>query len=271
MDTTTSNNYNQIRVIGAGLGRTGTKSLATAMDLLGYKTYHFPLPEHAAAWAAYSEGTGSVQDAIGMAVQEGYDATCDQPMADVFEAQLEMYPEAKVILTVRDSPEKWAKSWKVLMNFIRVQERPFSWRYPTFIQWIPFMKNWKTMRNVMGVPNLNLPPGKLIRGYDAEPEGWLEEQYEAHNAEVISKVPKEQLLIFNVKQGWEPLCEFLGKNVPKESFPNVNESKELQLATTVMKTVSYGWIPFVAGMAYVSALAARAMLGRTGGSKAKVA
>ena len=58
-------------------------------------------------------------------------------MADVFRAQMEMFPEARVILTVRDSPEKWAASWKVLAEFIRVQERPFSlWRpyfYPAFI------------------------------------------------------------------------------------------------------------------------------------------
>ena len=43
-----------IKVIGAGLGRTGTKSLAAALDILGYKTYHFPLPQHSAAWAAYA-------------------------------------------------------------------------------------------------------------------------------------------------------------------------------------------------------------------------
>ena len=59
------------KVIGAGLGRTGTKSLAAALDILGYKTYHFPLPQHSAAWAAYASGTGSVQDAINIAVVDG--------------------------------------------------------------------------------------------------------------------------------------------------------------------------------------------------------
>ena len=104
-----------IKVIGAGLGRTGTKSLAAALDILGYKTYHFPLPQHSATWAAYASGTGSVQDAINTAVVDGYDATCDQPMADVFQDQMGMFSEARVILTVRDSPEKWAASWKVLV------------------------------------------------------------------------------------------------------------------------------------------------------------
>ncbi|CAM9803692.1 unnamed protein product, partial [Heterosigma akashiwo] len=237
-----------IEVIGAGLGRTGTKSLAAALDLLGYKTYHFPLPEHSAAWAAYAGGTGSVQDAISAAVEDGYNATCDQPMADLFAAQLEMYPNARVILTVRDSPQKWAQSWKMLLEFISVQERPFSFMVPHFHQWIPFMKNWKQMRRIMGVPTLGLPPGKLIRGYASEPEGWLEDQYSAHNAAVQKHVPKDKLLVFNVKDGWEPLCRYLGKEVPDGApFPNVNESKELQRATKIMKVVSYGWIPLVAG------------------------
>mmetsp|Transcript_5358 Transcript_5358/g.9101 ORF Transcript_5358/g.9101 Transcript_5358/m.9101 type:complete len:267 (-) Transcript_5358:43-843(-) len=251
----------RIRVIGAGLGRTGTKSLAAALDMLGYRTYHFPLPEHSAAWAAYAKGTGSAQDAIGTAVAAGYNATCDQPMADALQEQLEMFPDAKVVLTVRDSPEKWAASWKILMEFIRVQEQPFSlWRpfYPTFIQWIPFMQNWKRMRDIMGV-HLGLLPGQLIRGHVSEPAGWLEKQYDAHNKTVRKVVPKEKLLVFNVKEGWAPLCKFLGKELPEEPFPNVNESKELRRATTIMKVVSYGWLPFLGSMGYISTIAIKSI------------
>ena len=252
-----------IKVIGAGLGRTGTKSLAAALDILGYKTYHFPLPQHSATWAAYASGTGSVQDAINTAVVDGYDATSDQPMADVFRAQMEMFPKAKVILTVRDSPEKWAASWKVLVEFIRVQERPFTLRkpyfYPTFIQWIPFMRNWKRMRDIMGV-HLGLRPGQLVRGCMSEPDGWLEKQYEAHNQLVEDAVPKDKLLVFNVKEGWDPLCEFLGKEVPQEPFPNVNESKDLKQATAIMRVVSYGWLPlFLGSMGCLSAVVTKAI------------
>ena len=68
-------------------------------------------------------------------------------------------------------------------------------------------------------------------------------------------VPKDKLLVFNVKEGWEPLCKFLGKDVPEVPFPNVNESAELKRAIIMMKTVSYGWIPFVAGVACVSLVA----------------
>lgn len=260
-DNTERSRPRLVQVIGAGLGRTGTKSLAAALDLLGYQTYHFPLPEHSAAWAAYAEGTGSAQDAIRTAVGAGYDATCDQPMADVFAMQLGMFPDAKVVLTVRDDPEKWAKSWRVLMEFIEVQERPFSLFYPSFIQWISFTKNWKRMRDIMGVPNLGLSPGQLIRGYKHQPEGWLEKQYDAHNAAVEKRVPEDQLLLFNVKEGWDPLCRFLGKEVPTTPFPNVNESDDLKRATVMMKIVSYGWIPFLVSAGYISMSIVNSALG----------
>lgn len=264
LPTMASENHS-IKVIGAGLGRTGTKSLAAALDILGYRTYHFPLPEHSAAWAAYADGTGSVQEAIMMAVDAGYNATCDQPMADMFAEQMGMFPNAKVILTIRDSPEKWASSWKVLMEFIRVQERPFSlWKpfYPTFIQWIPFMQNWKQMRNIMGV-HLGLSPGQLIREYDSEPKEWLENQYKAHNKMVQEHVPKNQLLVFNVKEGWGPICKFLGREIPEEPFPKVNESAELQRATIIMKVLSFGWLPFLAGVGCFSASAFKSILRKT--------
>jgi len=236
-----------IQVIGAGLGRTGTKSLQAALTRLGYKTYHFPLPAHAEAWAEFAEGTMSIDKVLDLVVDDGYTATCDQPLADVYREQLRKYPNAKVVLTVRDSSDKWVQSWKVLVNFIQVQEQPFSLLYPTFIQWVPFMRAWKRMRNVMGT-HLGLPPGDLIRGwrFQADPDAFLAAQYEAHNAQVKASVPADQFLVFNVKEGWAPLCQFLGKVVPDEPFPNVNESAELMTATKVMKSVSYIWLPVVA-------------------------
>ena len=175
-----------IAVIGAGLGRTGTKSLQAALDRLGYTTYHFPLPAHAEMWARLAEGLASAEEVLDTVARAGFTATCDQPTADFYAQQLRKYPDAKVILTVRDNGRKWAASWKVLMHFIEVQERPFSLRYPTFIQWIPFMRAWKRMRDVMGV-HLGLPPGELIRGWKKrpDPDEWLASQYEAHNAQVL--------------------------------------------------------------------------------------
>eukprot|EP00038_Savillea_parva_P010742 m.192462 g.192462 ORF g.192462 m.192462 type:complete len:258 (-) comp18648_c0_seq1:1219-1992(-) len=237
----------RIQVIGAGLGRTGTMSLQAALDSLGYKTYHYPQPAHAETFARLAEGRVGPAVAFGLVVDSGHTATCDQPAADFFAEQLRLYPDAKVVLTVRDTGAKWAASWKVLMRFIEVQERPFSLMYPTFIQWIPFMRAWKRMRGVMGT-HLGLAPGELIRGWrdKRDPDAWLIEQYDAHNTLVRQTVPKEQLLVFNVKDGWGPLCEFLGKDVPDGPFPFVNESADLAWATNVMIVASYGWIPVVA-------------------------
>jgi hypothetical protein len=238
-----------IQVIGAGLGRTGTKSLQAALDLLGYKTYHFSLPAHAKSWAQFAEGQISAEEAIDRVSRDGFTATCDQPSADVYREQLRMYPNAKVVLTVRDSGAVWAASWKVLMDFIEVQERPFSLTYPSFIQWIPFMRGWKRMRNVMGT-HLGLPPGELIRGWRSQPDPdiWLATQYDAHNAQVKEHMKQEgkQLLVFNVKDGWAPLCAFLGKEVPSTPFPCVNESADIKFATKAMKSVTYAWLPMLA-------------------------
>jgi hypothetical protein len=250
---------NGIEVIGAGLGRTGTKSLQAALDRLGYKTYHFPLPSHAEKWAQLAEGNVNIDEVLDMVVHAGFTATCDQPAADFYAEQLRKYPNAKVVLTLRDDSLKWAASWKVLMRFIEVQERPFSLWYPTFIQWIPFMRAWKRMRNVIGT-HLGLPPGQLIRGWSHQPnpEEWLAAQYEAHNGQVRATVPPHKLLAFNVKEGWAPLCSFLGKEVPTEPFPFVNESADLKMAIHVQIALSYAWIPVLV----VSAVVVRAFFGQ---------
>ena len=166
---------------------------------------------------------------------------------DQFEEQMRLYPNAKVLLTVRDTPASWVKSYKVLMDFIQVQETPFSIVYPTFIQWFPFMRNWKIMRNMMGT-QIGLAPGELIRGWrtKADPDAFLAECYEKHNENVRNTVSAEQFLEFNVKQGWAPLCAFLDVPIPQdEPFPFVNESDDIETAKMVMKVLSYAWLPAV--------------------------
>ena len=88
------------------------------------------------------------------------------------------------------------------------------------------------------------------------------------HAAVQRHVPNDQLLVFNVKEGWDPLYRFLGKDVPVAEdddgsgsklipFPNVNESQDLKRATTMMKVVSYGWIPTVVVGSYTIRLVLR--------------
>jgi hypothetical protein len=97
----------------------------------------------------------------------------------------------------------------------------------------------------MGTTHLGLLPGELTHGWRNHGDNWLAEQYKRHNQHVQEHVNKEQLLVFNVKEGWEPLCQFLGKEVPTEPFPHVkvNNAEALQQLRKQFMIVVYGWIP----------------------------
>lgn len=231
-----------IQVIGAGLGRTGTLSFQFALEKLGYKVLHFVVPSHAKQWAEWAEGKVSADDMVQVIASAGYTATCDNPCCDIFAEQLAAFPNAKVVLTVRDNPAKWASSWRTLFNTISITELPFSWRFPSFLLAIPLFRHLKRLRCGMG-RHLGLAPGELTKSWRERPAEWLEAQYEAHNDLVKSKVPAERLLVFNVKEGWEPLCTFLGKEVPAEPFPHVNDSDTLKKLRLAIRTIIYMWIP----------------------------
>jgi len=138
---------------------------------------------------------------------------------------MEAYPDAKVLLTVRDSGERWAESFQKTIGQTEFGPLPLYARIYRLL--VPSIAAYFSLHEVMWdeviyskdptlVPsNLkeeDLP--KIARIYDE----WIEK--------VKRQVPKERLLVFNAKEGWEPLCKFLEKEIPDEPFPNVNESKE---------------------------------------------
>jgi hypothetical protein len=84
-----------------------------------------------------------------------------------------------------------------------------------------------------------------LKEWDSHPEGWLEEQYTKHNEHVIATIPSDQLLVFNVKFGWEPLCDFLDKDIPLKKFPHVqvNTTKKLGDVERCLLIVVWLWIP----------------------------
>mmetsp|Transcript_960 Transcript_960/g.1108 ORF Transcript_960/g.1108 Transcript_960/m.1108 type:complete len:278 (+) Transcript_960:45-878(+) len=241
----------KIRIICAGLGRTGTLSLTDALKTLGYNPYHYIdfTPKHADKWTDLAASKGSVKDVMDVVAGDGYDAILDNPACDVYSDILKCYPDAKVILTVRDSKEKFETSWKRLLDTMVVTEEPFKWSFPSFFQWISTFQQLKKIRHFMGTTHLKLEPGELTHGWREKTDGWLGEQYERHNKHVIENVPSEQLLIFNVKEGWEPLCKFLQCDVPSDQkFPHskVNDSASLQRMKKMFLVAIYGWIPAVA-------------------------
>jgi hypothetical protein len=123
----------------------------------------------------------------------------------------------------------------------------------------------------MGTTHLGLPPGELTHGWRNHSDEWLAEQYERHIQHVMDTVPKDQLLIFNVKEGWGPLCEFLGSSsgqvgIPNESFPHsqVNTTRSLKRLRRQLLAVVYGWIPtlLIVGVAGATTLYLRGRAGQ---------
>jgi len=240
-----------IKIICAGLGRTGTLSLTEAFEILGYKPYHFVAISHAKQWASVARGESQVDQVIDLIVKDGYDTVLDNPCCDIYRDILKRYPEAKVILTVRDTPEKFEASWKALLDTMLITEQPFRLSFPSFFGWIPLFRNLKEIRYMMGTTHLQLEPGELTHGWREKESGWLGDQYERHNRHIRDHVRNDQLLVFNVKDGWKPLCDFIGCKVPDKPFPHstVNDSKALKnLRRTFLITV-YGWIPIVVSCA----------------------
>ncbi|OJJ77196.1 hypothetical protein ASPBRDRAFT_114295 [Aspergillus brasiliensis CBS 101740] len=201
-----------MQVLALGLCRTGTDSLRQALRALGYNdTYHgyaavLENPRdcemwHAALSAKY-EGKGRPFG------REEFDqifghcqAVSDFPAACFADELIQAYPEAKVILTVRDV-DNWHRSVsKSFLPLLTHPLLPLSTLLETLLfsrtRWIrpTWQKIWKYYFNDDFAAN----------GRKA---------FEAHNAHIKDIVPAENLLIYNVKDGWEPLCEFLGKKVP---------------------------------------------------------
>jgi hypothetical protein len=240
-----------IQVICAGLGRTGTLSLAEALTTLGYKPYHFIDFGQHSSWVDFVNGKKTADDIIDLIEGSGYNATLENPTSDIYQDLLRRNPNAKVILTVRDTPEKFVASWKTLFDTMSITEQCFSWRFPSFLGYIPLFSNLCQIRQFMGTTHLGLPKGALTHGWRDMDDGdaWLAEQYERHNQHIKDNVPKDQLLVFNVKEGWGPLCALLGLPVPKDQpFPHstVNTTEGLLKLRREFRMVVYGWIPFLA-------------------------
>lgn len=240
-----SSHQQQIKVIGAGLGRTGTGSLHAALQILGYRTYHFAEmlkdTQHALKWGDLAEGHATADEVIDMMLNSGFNATVDLPSADLFAEQLRRFPDSKVILSVRDSGEKWAQSWRVLMAVAHLLDRPFAFSFPSFCQWMPSMRATKKVRCWFGTGTIGLKKCELA--YNIESDGWLAQQYEAHNKKVRAVVPAGSLLEFNVKDGWVPLCTFLKQPMPDVPFPHLNDSNFLKNAKMLLYIIVFAWIP----------------------------
>lgn len=210
-----------LEVIGAGFGRTGTNSLKVALETLGYQKCHhmkevIPSRKQSQLWARVADGEKVSWDEV----FEGFAAAVDWPSAAYYQALAEYYPEAKVVLSVRD-PEKWYVSARETIY-------PLSHSFP---RWIMFLS--KPSRRLRDAIN------GIV--WDGVFDGRFEEKEHAirifneHIDEVKRVIPGDRLLIHEAKDGWDPLCAFLGKPVPSTPYPRVNEAKDLKRAVIAMQ------------------------------------
>jgi len=188
-----------MKVICAGLGKTGTTSLAKALQVLGYNVYDFKehYEFHLQQWLDSFE---TDRHPNFKEIYEGVDAVTDVPPAFWFEEISADFPEAKVILTVRDSEDAWLKSWRehlqlALEFFTRFYTKPL------FII-VPWMRKTKRFLDTLHQA--------IYGSFNPEATALYRVKYRQHNERVQAVIPAEKLLVFNVKQGWKPLCEFLG-------------------------------------------------------------
>ncbi len=198
-----------LRIVGAGLGRTGTMSLKNALEkLLGAPCHHmvelFTHPEQVKYWDSASRGVMPDWDEV----FKGYAAMVDWPGCAYWPEISAKYPDAIVLLSTRDSAETW---WKSANATIFQGINDVNAARP------PGMEEW---RNAV----LRMFESRFTSRIDDKASAIA--AYEKHNAEVRRRVPKHRLLEYQPGMGWEPLCKALGVPVPSDPYPHVNTTEE---------------------------------------------
>lgn len=203
-----------LRVVGAGFGRTGTKSLKNALELLGCGPCHHMFevrenPDQMPYWEAAVRGEKMDWDAV----FAGYNACVDWPSAAFWRELSDHFANAKVLLSVRPA-EAWVKSIHATI-------------YASLMRWADDPEGRARNRREMAYDLI------MRQTFDGKlgDAGHARSVYEAHIAEVQRTIAPERLLTYDVAEGWDPLCAFLDVPVPDEPFPFTNTTAEFQART----------------------------------------
>jgi hypothetical protein len=196
-----------LQVVGAGLPRTATSSLGIALEqLLGGPRHHMSaIPGHpfdlGEGWSiALAGGTPDWEQ-----VFEGYVAAVDWPASAFWQELSETYPDALVLLSVRDSAQVWYDSMSAtVLPAARLALDP----------------GWKAGRHLIDLFE------RFTGTSEWDDAATLMAAYERHNATVRAKVSPNRLLEWNAEEGWETLCRALGKPIPNQPFPWVNKRED---------------------------------------------
>ncbi len=197
----------KLRVVGAGLPRTGTASLGIALaHLLGGRIYHMSvIPGHpfnlGPGWDLALAGGAPEWDPI----FEGFIAAVDWPASLFWRELSDVYPEALLLLSVRDNAETWWQSAdETFLPYARLALAP-GWNegrgLVTLLERFTGTEHWDDPSTMMAA-------------------------YERHDAQVRQAIPPHRLLEWHAAQGWAPICEALGMPMPDLPFPWVNRRSE---------------------------------------------
>ncbi len=196
-----------LKVVGGGLGRTGTMSLKLALEQLGLGPCHHmeevlkdPVRQ-VPLWNAAIQGKPDWN-----AIFAGYNSAVDWPTAAFWRELAASYPQAKVILTVRGA-ESWYES--ISGTILALMSMPEQWPPP--------------IRPVFEMATKIVRERSFPGGLDRDQ---IIQTFNAHVDAVKTAIPAERLLVYEVKEGWGPLCEFLGEPVPSTPFPKTNSKEE---------------------------------------------
>ena len=200
-----------LKIIGAGFGRTGTESMKLALEILGYAPCHHMIevlrnPEQEQYWRkAAINKTYDWDHAF-----ENYQAAVDWPSAFYWRELSEYYPEAKILLTVRPADEWYESYSKTILEATKDSKDP----------------------EVLG---RSLIADQVFQG-KPDDRDFAIGVYEENIREVQATISEDRLLTYHVGSGWQPLCEFLGKDIPNQDYPRTNSTQEFVERLKSMKS-----------------------------------
>lgn len=199
-----------LSVIGSGFGRTGTRSLKEALEVLGFEPCHhmeevFENPHQVAYWQALARGDAfDPREAF-----QGYRAQVDWPGAAVWRESMDAFPEALVVHSHRPEEQWWASFSQTIGRLLDLHT---TIDVPPHISDMMEATQAFISRDTFG-------------GQHRDRETCLA-AYRKRLEDVRAAVPEERLLVFDVAEGWEPLCTFLNVPVPDQPFPRRNDRTE---------------------------------------------
>lgn len=196
-----------IRVFSAGFGRTGTLSLKLALEEIGFGPCHHMKeviengPAQIPLWNAAADGKPDFE-----AIFKGYTSAVDWPSAAFWREIAAAYPDAKVILSTR-SAESWYSSFSetILVSLLARENWP-----PPAVEWLKMVTRVVIDRSLGGKTDKD----SVMAAFAAQ------------EAAVKAAIPASRLLVHTAKDGWEPLCNFLGVPVPATPYPRTNSKEE---------------------------------------------